>query len=65
MAEAKLAPNLPDWMVEHAATRKRPRAGRLGDGFFPSIGAQVDTMPLIDVVRDRPSRPAAIRPRWN
>ena len=27
------------------------RAGRLGDGFFPSIGAQVDTMPLIDVVR--------------
>jgi probable F420-dependent oxidoreductase len=27
------------------------RAGRLGDGFFPSIGAQVDTMPLIEVVR--------------
>jgi probable F420-dependent oxidoreductase len=27
------------------------RAGRLGDGFFPSIGAQVDTMPLLDVVR--------------
>ena len=27
------------------------RAGRLGDGFFPSIGAQVDTMPLFDVVR--------------
>jgi len=26
------------------------RAGRLGDGFFPSIGAQVDTMPLLDVV---------------
>ena len=26
-------------------------AGRLGDGFFPSIGAQVDTMPLLDVVR--------------
>jgi hypothetical protein len=23
----------------------------LGDGFFPSIGAQVDTMPLLDVVR--------------
>ncbi|MCW5746905.1 MAG: LLM class F420-dependent oxidoreductase [Alphaproteobacteria bacterium] len=27
------------------------RAGRLGDGFFPSIGAQVDVMPLLDVVR--------------
>jgi alkanesulfonate monooxygenase SsuD/methylene tetrahydromethanopterin reductase-like flavin-dependent oxidoreductase (luciferase family) len=27
------------------------RAGRLGDGFFPSIGAQVDTIPLLDVVR--------------
>jgi probable F420-dependent oxidoreductase len=27
------------------------RAGRLGDGFFPSVGAQVDTMPLLDVVR--------------
>jgi alkanesulfonate monooxygenase SsuD/methylene tetrahydromethanopterin reductase-like flavin-dependent oxidoreductase (luciferase family) len=26
------------------------RAGRLGDGFFPSIGAQVDTLPLLDVV---------------
>ncbi len=27
------------------------RAGRLGDGFFPSIGAQVDTFPLFDVAR--------------
>ena len=27
------------------------RAGRLGDGFFPSIGAQVDTVPLFDVMR--------------
>ena len=27
------------------------RAGRLGDGFFPSIGSQVDTEPLFDVVR--------------
>lgn len=27
------------------------RAGRLGDGFFPSIGAQADTIPLLDVVR--------------
>ena len=32
----------------HAAAR---RAGRLGDGFFPSIGAQVDTLPLLDIVR--------------
>jgi len=27
------------------------RAGRLGDGFFPSIGSQVDVMPLLDLVR--------------
>jgi alkanesulfonate monooxygenase SsuD/methylene tetrahydromethanopterin reductase-like flavin-dependent oxidoreductase (luciferase family) len=27
------------------------RAGRLGDGFFPSVGAQVDTFPLFDVAR--------------
>ena len=27
------------------------RAGRLGDGFFPSIGSQVDTLPLFDLVR--------------
>jgi probable F420-dependent oxidoreductase len=27
------------------------RAGRLGDGFFPSIGSQVDTLPLLDLVR--------------
>ena len=27
------------------------RAGRLGDGFFPSIGSQVDTFPLLEVVR--------------
>ena len=27
------------------------RAGRLGDGFFPSVGAQIDTMPLFDVAR--------------
>ena len=26
------------------------RAGRLGNGFFPSIGAQADTFPLFDVV---------------
>lgn len=27
------------------------RAGRIGDGFFPSIGTQFDIMPLLDVVR--------------
>jgi probable F420-dependent oxidoreductase len=27
------------------------RAGRLGNGFFPSIGSQVDTIPQFDVVR--------------
>ena len=27
------------------------RAGRLGDGFFPSIGTQVDILPLFDLVR--------------
>ena len=27
------------------------RAGRLGDAFFPSIGAQVDTFPLVEIVR--------------
>ena len=27
------------------------RAGRLGDGFFPSIGTQVDILPLLDLVR--------------
>jgi probable F420-dependent oxidoreductase len=26
------------------------RAGRLGDGFFPSIGTQVDILPLLDLV---------------
>jgi probable F420-dependent oxidoreductase len=27
------------------------RAGRLGDGFFPATGAQVDVQPLIDLMR--------------
>ena len=27
------------------------RAGRIGDGFFPSIGTQVDILPLLDLVR--------------
>jgi probable F420-dependent oxidoreductase len=29
------------------------RAGRLGDGFFPSIGTQVDILPLFDVGASR------------
>src|SRR5689334_24130711 len=37
------------------------RAGRLGDGFFPSIGAQVDTLPLLDVV-DRSAEQAGRDP---
>ena len=44
---AKLVPIVVGGHSEAAARR----AGRLGDGFFPSIGAQVDTMPLLDVVR--------------
>ena len=27
------------------------RAGRLGDGFFPSVGTQVDTLPLFELAR--------------
>ncbi len=27
------------------------RAGRLGDGFFPSVGSPLDTMPLFDMAR--------------
>jgi probable F420-dependent oxidoreductase len=34
----------------HSAAAAK-RAGRLGDGFFPSIGSQVDTFPLFDLVR--------------
>ena len=38
------------------------RAGRLGDGFFPATGAQVDVEPLIDLMRhtaDQAGRDAA------
>ena len=28
------------------------RAGRIGDGFFPASGAQVEIQPLIDLVRE-------------
>jgi len=47
----------------HSAAAAR-RAGRLGDGFFPSVGAQVDTFPLFDVARQAAAEagrdPAAI-----
>jgi len=40
------------------------RAGRLGDAFFPSIGAQIDTFPLVEIVRASAAKagrdPAAI-----
>jgi alkanesulfonate monooxygenase SsuD/methylene tetrahydromethanopterin reductase-like flavin-dependent oxidoreductase (luciferase family) len=45
-----LAQAVPIIVGGHSEAAAR-RAGRLGDGFFPSIGAQVDTMPLIEVVR--------------
>ena len=35
----------------HSAAAAR-RAGRLGDGFFPATGAQVDIAPLIALMRD-------------
>ena len=34
--------------ISEAAAR---RAGRLGDGFFPSIGAQFDIVPLLEIVK--------------
>ncbi len=45
-----VAKSVPIIVGGHSEAAAR-RAGRLGDGFFPSIGAQVDTMPLLDVVR--------------
>ncbi|MBX6375415.1 MAG: LLM class F420-dependent oxidoreductase [Acetobacteraceae bacterium] len=45
-----VARSVPIIVGGHSEAAAR-RAGRLGDGFFPSIGAQVDTMPLLDVVR--------------
>ena len=45
-----VAKSVPIVVGGHSEAAAR-RAGRLGDGFFPSIGAQVDTMPLLDVVR--------------
>ena len=44
-----VAKSVPIVVGGHSEAAAR-RAGRLGDGFFPSIGAQVDTLPLLDVV---------------
>jgi probable F420-dependent oxidoreductase len=69
-----VAKSVPIVVGGHSEAAAR-RAGRLGDGFFPSIGAQVDTMPLLDVVRRSAEQagrdpamvesPAAIRRWWN
>jgi probable F420-dependent oxidoreductase len=45
-----VAKSVPIVVGGHSEAAAR-RAGRLGDGFFPSIGTQVDIMPLIDLVR--------------
>ena len=45
-----MARNVPIVIGGHSEAAAR-RAGRLGDGFFPSIGATVDTVPLYDVAR--------------
>ncbi|WP_165838683.1 LLM class F420-dependent oxidoreductase [Roseicella frigidaeris] len=45
-----VARSVPIIVGGHSEAAAR-RAGRLGDGFFPSIGAQMDTMPLLDLVR--------------
>jgi probable F420-dependent oxidoreductase len=44
-----VARSMPIVVGGHSEAAAR-RAGRLGDGFFPSIGAQVDTLPLLEVV---------------
>jgi len=46
----KPAGSVPIIVGGHSEAAAR-RAGRLGNGFFPSIGAQVDTQPLFDVAR--------------
>lgn len=42
--------HLPIIVGGHSEAAAR-RAGRLGDGFFPSIGSPLDTFPLLEVVR--------------
>ena len=55
---------VPIVMGGHTAIAAR-RAGRIADGFFPSIGAQVDIWPVIDLMRETAEKhgrdPAAIR----
>jgi len=46
----KPAGRVPIIVGGHSEAAAR-RAGRLGDGFFPSVGAQIDTLPLFDVAR--------------
>jgi probable F420-dependent oxidoreductase len=46
----KPAGRVPIIVGGHSEAAAR-RAGRLGDGFFPSVGAQIDTFPLFDVAR--------------
>lgn len=45
-----VAGSVPIIVGGHSEAAAR-RAGRLGNGFFPSIGRPADTMPLIDVAR--------------
>jgi len=45
-----VAGSVPIIVGGHSEAAAR-RAGRLGNGFFPSIGSQVDTVPLFDVAR--------------
>src|ERR1700716_4508371 len=45
-----VAKSVPIVVGGHSEAAAR-RAGRLGDGFFRSVGAQVDTLPLFDVAR--------------
>ena len=45
-----VARDVPIVVGGHSEAAAR-RAGRIGNGFFPSIGAQVNTLPLLDVAR--------------
>lgn len=45
-----VAKSVPIVVGGHSEAAAR-RAGRLGDGFFPSLGTQVDIIPLLDIVR--------------
>jgi len=62
---SRVAKSVPIVIGGHSEAAAR-RAGRLGDGFFPSIGAQ-GRLPCRCSTSSavRPSRPAAIRRWWN